>query len=74
VSRASFLLDEWPGTVRGQVIQKGIGMLAALLILLLLILLFGGLGLYVAKLFFVALLVVLLVSLATGGMYIGRRR
>lgn len=49
-------------------------MLAALLILLLLILVFGGLGLFVAKMFFVALAVVFLLSLATGGMYIGGRR
>ena len=48
-------------------------MLAALLILVLLVLLFGGLGIFVAKLFFVALLVTLLLSIATGGMYVGRR-
>lgn len=48
-------------------------MLAALLILLLLILLFGGLGIFVAKLFFIGLLVVLLLGLATGGMFWRRR-
>lgn len=55
--------------------RKDIALLAALLILLLLILLFGGLGIFVAKVFFIALLVVILVSLATGGMFArGRRR
>jgi len=49
-------------------------MLAALLILLLLVLLFGGLGIFVAKVFFLALIVALIVSLATGGFYIGGRR
>ena len=48
-------------------------MLAALLILLLLILLFGGLGIFVAKLFFIAFAVVVLISLLTGGLYVGRR-
>lgn len=48
-------------------------MLAALLVLLLLVLLFGGLGLFVAKVFFVFLLVALLLSLVTGGMTFGRR-
>ncbi len=49
-------------------------MVAVLLILLLLILLFGGLGIFVAKVFFIALLVALLISLATGGVYLGGRR
>jgi hypothetical protein len=48
-------------------------MLAALLILLLLILLFGGLGLFIAKVFFIFLIVAVLLSLATGGIYLGRR-
>lgn len=48
-------------------------MLAALLLLLVLVLLFGGLGLFVAKIFFVALLVALLLSFVTGGMLFGRR-
>jgi len=43
-------------------------MIALLLLLLLLILLFGGLGIFVAKVFFVALAVVLVVGLLTGGM------
>jgi hypothetical protein len=38
-----------------------------LFFLLLLILLFGGLGIFVAKVFFVALAVVLVVGLLTGG-------
>ena len=42
-------------------------MLAVLLILLLLILLFGGLGVFVAKAFFIALAVVLIVGLLAGG-------
>ena len=44
-------------------------MLPALLILLLLVLLFGGLGIFVAKVFFIALAVVLIASLVTGGMF-----
>jgi hypothetical protein len=48
-------------------------MLGVLLILLLLVLLFGGLGVFVAKVFLFAMLVALLVSLVTGGMYLGRR-
>ena len=42
-------------------------MLALLLILLLLILLFGGLGVFVAKVFFIALAVALIAALVTGG-------
>jgi hypothetical protein len=41
-------------------------MLGLLILLLLLVLLFGGLGIFVAKVFFVALAVALLVSLLTG--------
>lgn len=48
-------------------------MLTALLLLLLLILVFGGLGIFVAKVFFIALAVVVLLSLFTGGSYYGRR-
>jgi cation transporter-like permease len=48
-------------------------MLAALLVLLLLILLFGGLGIFVAKVFFIALAIALLVSIVSGGLYLGRR-
>jgi hypothetical protein len=47
-------------------------MLALLLVLLLLILLFGGLGLFVAKVFLWALLIVLIVSLVAG--VVGRGR
>ena len=47
-------------------------MLAALLILLLLILLFGGLGIFVAKVFLFGILVVLLIGLFGG--LIGSRR
>ena len=48
-------------------------MIAALLILLLLILLFGGLGIFVAKVFFIALAVALILSLVTGGFYLRGR-
>jgi hypothetical protein len=43
-------------------------MLALLALLLLLVLLFGGLGVFVAKTFFVALLVVLIAALVLGGL------
>jgi hypothetical protein len=46
---------------------------AALLILLLLILLFGGLGIFVAKVFFLALAIVFIVGLLSGGFYVRRR-
>jgi hypothetical protein len=42
-------------------------MIALLLILLLLVLLFGGLGVFVAKVFFVALAAVLIIGLISGG-------
>ncbi len=48
-------------------------MIAALLVLLLLILVFGGLGIFVAKVFFLALAVVFLLSLVSGGVWYGRR-
>ena len=41
-------------------------MLALLLLLILLVLLFGGLGVFVAKIFFIALAVVLVLSLLAG--------
>lgn len=44
-----------------------------LLLLLLMIILFGGLGVFVAKVFFVALAITLLLSILSGGVYIGRR-
>jgi hypothetical protein len=47
-------------------------MLLLLLFLLLLVLLFGGLGVFVAKVFFIALAVVLIVGLLSGG-YAARR-
>lgn len=43
-------------------------MLALLLVLLLLVLLFGGLGIFVAKTFLLALAIVLVASLLTGGL------
>lgn len=49
-------------------------MLAALIVLLLLVVLFGGLGILVAKVFFAFLLVALVVSLLTGGFYIRSHR
>lgn len=48
-------------------------MLAALLILLLLILVFGGLGIFVAKIFFVALAIAVVLSLVTGGISFRRK-
>jgi hypothetical protein len=48
-------------------------MLALLLILLLLVLLFGGLGVFVAKVFLFVALVALAVSLLSGGVYFRRR-
>ena len=48
-------------------------MLALLLLLLLGILLFGGLGIFVAKVFFLVMAVMLLVSLIGGGAHIRRR-
>ena len=42
-------------------------MVPLLLLLLLLVLLFGGLGIFVAKVFFVALAVVLIAGLLAGG-------
>lgn len=49
-------------------------MIAVLLLLLLLVLVFGGLGIFVAKVFFIALLAVLLVGLVTGGSVMRRGR
>ncbi len=48
-------------------------MAATLLLLVLLILLFGGLGIFVAKVFFIALAITLFLSVLSGGLYIGRR-
>jgi hypothetical protein len=48
-------------------------MVGALVLLLVLILLFGGLGLFVAKVFFIGLAIVFLVSLFSGGFYVRRR-
>ncbi|MCO5203359.1 MAG: hypothetical protein M9925_16880 [Chloroflexi bacterium] len=48
-------------------------MLGVLLLLLLMIILFGGLGVFVAKVFFIALAITLLLSVVSGGLYIGRR-
>lgn len=44
-------------------------MIALLPLLLLLVLLFGGLGVFVAKAFLLGLIVVLLVSVLAGGMF-----
>lgn len=48
-------------------------MVPLLLILLLLVLLFGGLGVFVAKVFLFAALVALVLSLVSGGAYFRRR-
>jgi hypothetical protein len=47
-------------------------MLMLLLFLLLLVVLFGSLGVFVAKAFFIVLAVALILSLATGGVYFRR--
>ena len=47
-------------------------MLAALLLILLLILLFGGLGIFVAKVFFIALIVCVVLALVSGCFYVRR--
>ncbi len=47
-------------------------MIALLLLLLLMILLFCGLGIFVAKWFFILLAIALLVSLVTGGAFYRR--
>ncbi len=49
-------------------------MVGVLLLLLLLVLLFGGLGIFVAKVFLFAAAVALILSFVTGGMSFGRRR
>lgn len=48
-------------------------MLGLLLVLLLLVLLFGGLGVFVAKVFLFAALIAVALSVISGGLYIGRR-
>lgn len=47
-------------------------MLGLLLLFLLLALLFGGLGIFVAKVFLFVMVALLLVSLLTGGMHLRR--
>lgn len=49
-------------------------MVGILLLLLLLVLVFGGLGIFVAKWFFIFLVVALLLSLLSGRSYMGGRR
>jgi hypothetical protein len=49
-------------------------MLALLLLLLLLVLVFGGLGVFVAKVFFIALVVALIAALVMGGGWARRSR
>jgi Na+/H+ antiporter NhaC len=53
--------------------KRGAEMLPLLLILLLLVLLFGGLGVFVAKVFLFAALVALVLTLFSGGAYFRRR-
>lgn len=48
-------------------------MLGVLLLLLLLVLLFGGLGVFVAKVFLAAMLIAIVLSVISGGMFLGRR-
>ena len=51
----------------------GILVVGMLLLLLLLIVVFGGLGIFVAKVFLVALAVMILISFITGGYYMRGR-
>ena len=55
--------------------DDGLGtlMVGLLLLLLLLIVVFGSLGIFVAKVFLFALVVMLLISAITGGYYVRRR-
>ncbi|MBN9494386.1 hypothetical protein J0H33_13735 [bacterium] len=46
--------------------------MAALAVILLLILLFGGLGIFVAKAFFIVLVVLAVIAMAAGAVYIRR--
>lgn len=48
-------------------------MLGVLLVLLLLVLLFGGLGIFVAKVFLLGLLIALVIGLVAGGSRWNRR-
>ena len=48
-------------------------MIGVLLLLVLLVLLFGGLGIFVAKVFLFAAAVALVLSFVTGGVHLGRR-
>ena len=52
---------------RANPLNKEDTLIALLLLLLLLVILFGALGIFVAKLFFIALAVALVVSLLAGG-------
>ncbi len=47
--------------------------MALLLLLILLVLVFGGLGIFVAKVFFIALAVALILSFISGGALMRRR-
>jgi len=47
--------------------------MALLLLLILLVLVFGGLGIFVAKVFFIALAVVLILSFISGGALMRKR-
>jgi hypothetical protein len=51
----------------------GTTVVGLLILLLLLALVFGGLGVFVAKTFLVVLLALALVTLLSGGLYVGRR-
>lgn len=48
-------------------------MVGVLLLLVLLVLLFGGLGIFVAKVFLFAAAVALILTFVTGGVRLGRR-
>jgi hypothetical protein len=52
--------------------ERNIDMLLAIILIVLIILLFGGLGIFVAKLFLIGLLLAALVAIL-GGVFSGRR-
>lgn len=60
-------------TIHARKVMGETTMLGMLLLLLLLIVLFGGLGIFVAKVFFIALAVAVVLSLLTGSTFIRRR-
>lgn len=71
--RLSFLLFAWVHGATFGASDSEVLPVFLLLLLLLGILLFGGLGLFVAKVFFIGILIVFLVGLIGGGSVMRRR-